>query len=106
MEKIRIKKKVECFQEEIFENSFESVINDLKEMYDELTKEGWTELTFERVYIYEYSEIELHGMNYETDQEFNKRIKKIEMDKEKEKDEQEKEKLEYERLKKKFENNL
>lgn len=81
MKKIRIKKRVlGIYLPHIFENTFENVISKLKELFDDLTAKGWTDLKIERLNDdYGNPSFILYGINIETDEEYEYR-KYVEQD--------------------------
>jgi len=76
MEKIRIKKEIKLFNEEMLEGGLESVISGLKQLSIKLESDGWTNIVIEKRYYCESSEFMLFGENLEDDIEYQARLER------------------------------
>ena len=100
MEKKRINVSVSDFKKYDLEGPVDEVIERIKKYRDIALSAGYTDIKIEEDYNYESSDFDMIGWREESDEEFERRVKKAEAFI---KVREATDKADYERLKKKFE---
>lgn len=103
MEKIKIRKKINFFDESILEGNINVIQSNLSKVIKELEKLGWEDVELVQEGYYEHSEIVAYGYILESDSEYEKRLKENQIKLDKEKKKLEKQAKQYQKLKEQFE---